>query len=399
MKKSIVLIVSSLLGGFALFAQENVRVDTASNPNLRSPEVTAEGKVAFRIHAPQANKVSISGNLLRDQKFGLSEDAETVPSHLDLINNDGIWTITLEGVKPDLYSYNLIIDGEETVDRNNAFVARDVKNVSNVLLVPGEASAFFAPRDVPHGAVQSVWYKSGFNGKERRMTVYLPAGYDESDKRYPVLYLLHGMGGDETAWSELGRAVQILDNMTAEGLIEPMIVVMPNGNIAREAAPGFDSRAFEQPEFHLEHTMDGTFETWFGDIISYVNDRYRTLDGPGEQAIAGLSMGGFHSLYISLSKPETFGYVGLFSAATIPSDSNEIYRNRPDKLKNIFDKTSPLMYIAVGKDDFIYSHTQELRRELDSLGLPYIYNESGGGHEWTNWRQYLIDFLPRLFRK
>lgn len=217
-----------------------------------------------------------------------------------------------------------------------------------------------------------------------------------------MLYLLHGMGGDETAWSELGRAVQILDNLIASGKAEPMIVVMPNGNMARRAAPGQDSLGFAQPEFYLPHTMDGVYENHFPEIVEYVDSNFRTVKDKNSRAVAGLSMGGFHSLFTSASHPGMFGYVGLFSAAVEPIQTGqpvaELYHDRAGQIRRQFKKGVKKYYIAIGVDDFLYDSNKAFRAELDSLGVPYIYKESEYGHEWTNWRRYLVDFLPVLFR-
>lgn len=159
--------------------------------------------------------------------------------------------------------------------------------------------------EVPHGTVSKVWYPSPTLGMERRrMTVYTPAGYEDSNKQYPVLYLLHGAGGDENAWSELGRAIQIFDNLIAQGKAEPMIVVMPNGNAAQEAVPGEYPNSMYKPSFANPKTMEGSFEKAFPDIMKYVESHYRTINDKNHRAIAGLSMGGFHSLYISANNPD-----------------------------------------------------------------------------------------------
>ena len=168
---------------------------------------------------------------------------------------------------------------------------------------------------MPHGTVRKVWYDSPTAGLQRRMTVYTPAGYETSKRSYPVLYLLHGMGGDEDAWDELGRATQILDNLIAEGKAEPMVVVMPNGNISQEAAPGEGSKGLVVATTQYPKTMDGNFEKAFPDIIRFVEKVYRVKKDKANRAIAGLSMGGFHSIYTALNNPDTFDYIGLFSAA------------------------------------------------------------------------------------
>jgi enterochelin esterase-like enzyme len=192
---------------------------------------------------------------------------------------------------------------------------RDIANVSNYFLVGGGKADLYKVNKVAHGTVSKVWYEDAKAGLTRRMTVYTPAGYETSKQKYPVLYLLHGIGGDEEAWMDLGRASQILDNLIAQGKAKPMIVVMTNGNISQEAAPGQTSDNLIVPTLGLPKTMEGSFEASFPEVVKFMDSRYRTIAGAQGRAIAGLSMGGFHSFYISINYPKTFGYVGLFSAA------------------------------------------------------------------------------------
>ena len=236
------------------------------------------------------------------------------------------------------------------------------------------------------------------------MTVYLPACYDAASNRsYPVLYLLHGAGGDENAWTELGRAAQILDNLIAQGKCVPMIVVMPNGNGAQQAMPGEYPNSMYKPRFRNERCMEGSIEAAFvKDIVSFVDKRYHTIRNRDYRAVAGLSMGGFHSLYISANYPSYFGYVGLFSAAVNRQGKGEndwIYQNLEQKLKNLVALQPKLYYIAIGNKDFLYQDNVNYRHCLDSLGMKYEYVETDGGHEWRNWRKYLNQFLPKLFHQ
>lgn len=367
-----------------------------------SPEVSETGQVTFRLFAPEAKDVLLTGNVTRHE---LAPDPagkmQKVP-FVRMVREGDVWSVTLSSLTPDLYTYKFVVDGVETVDPNNVYTVRDVKSVQNMLLVPGDGSAEYMVRDVPHGTVRQAWYRTAFDNSERRLTIYTPAGYETSGRSYPVLYLLHGMGGDETAWSELGRAAQILDNLIAGGKAEPMIVVMPNGNMARHAAPGQDALGQVQPEFYLPHTMDGVYESHFPEIVEYTDRNFRTVPDKDSRAVAGLSMGGLHSLYTSSSHPDMFGYVGLFSAAVEPIQTGqpvaELYHDRAGQIRRQFEKGVKKYYIAIGVDDFLYDSNKVFRAELDSLGVPYIYKESEYGHEWTNWRRYLVDFLPVLFR-
>lgn len=269
-----------------------------------SPVVNADNSLTISLFAPNAKKVELTGNFLYAGK-------ETPDKYADgdwspqLMNKDtnGRWTLTTAPLKPEFYSYNLIVDGVKITDPKNIYMVRDIGNTYSVALVGGGVDGLYAVKNVPHGTVRKVWYDSPTAGLKRRMTVYTPAGYETSKRSYPVLYLLHGMGGDENAWEELGRATQILDNLIAEGKAEPMVVVMPNGNISQEAAPGEGSRGFVTAAMRYPKTMDGNFEKAFPDIIRFVEKVYRVKKDKANRAIAGLSMGGFHSIYTALNNP------------------------------------------------------------------------------------------------
>lgn len=371
--------------------------------DIKSPVVSEAGSVQFWLNAPHAKKVYITGNITRFNKGDFDPSEQPAKGLVPLKNDGGLWEVRLDSLVPDLYTYKFVVDGIEVLDPLNSHVLRDVASVSNMVLVPGEESKDFVAAGVPRGSVHTSWYRSCFRDTDRRLSIYLPAGYDSSDRHYPVLYLLHGMGGDETAWLDQGRAAEILDNLIARGEAEPMIVVMPNGNMALDAAPGHGPLGLDQPNFYLPHTMDGVFETYFPEIVNYVDSTFRTIPAKESRAVAGLSMGGFHSLYLSANYPGLFNYVGLFSPAVDPTQFNknglpEMYRDRRVKIKDQFRQGVRLYYMAIGEDDFLYEDNKKFRAELDADSIPYIYKESKFGHEWTNWRRYLADYLPRLFR-
>jgi enterochelin esterase family protein len=292
------------------------------------------------------------------------------------------------------------VDGFRTVDPANPFLQRDVATVTNILIVGGPQADLYKVNIVPHGAVTRRWYPSPGLKMDRRITVYTPPGYESGKDKYPVLYLLHGAGGDEEAWMTLGRASQVLDNLLALGKIKPMIVVMPNGNVIQEAAPGEESKGFYKPQFMIPGTMEGTYETNFRDIIRFVESNYRVKADKANRAIAGLSMGGFHSLHISRLYPNTFDYVGLFSAAIMPrqTNGNSAYERIDETLATQMKNGYKLYWIACGKTDFLYKNNTEFREKLDKMGMKYVYRESEGGHTWRNWRVYLSEFTPMLFR-
>lgn len=369
--------------------------------DVTSPEINADKTVTFRIKAPKAVSVQVTGDMLPSREIQTPQGVWAMPGVADLKEGkDGVWEYTTEApVAPEFYNYNFIVDGQSMVDPNNVFINRDVKTLTSILYVEGDPIIdLFKVDAVPHGTVSKMWYHSEQEGYDRRLTVYTPAGYETSGKKYPVFYLLHGMGGDEEAWYTQGRASQILDNLITQGKAEPMIVVMTNGNIAQQAAPGEGPEGFKAPDMALPKTMEGLFESAFPEVVKFVEKNFRVKADKKSRAIAGLSMGGFHSLHISKQYPDMFGYVGLFSAAIINSANSPIYEDFDGKLATQFAKKPALYYIAIGKTDFLYQANTEYRQKLDAAGYPYVYVETEGGHIWRNWRHYLADFAPRLFK-
>ena len=403
--KKILFFVALCLTGMTAHAQQNL--SWGQGPQVASPDVHADNTVTFNLIAPEAQKVQITGDFLPSKKVvfnGATFDAPADP--VDLVKNDkGVWSFTTEALKPELYTYNMIVDGVKIIDPLNVYNIRDINNLFSVLLIGGDARTdLYKVNKVAHGTVSKVWYESPTAGLTRRLTVYTPAGYETSGKEYPVLYLLHGIGGDENAWSELGRAAQILDNLIAQGKAEPMLVVMTNGNISQEACPGETSEGFRVPTMMLPKTMEGSFETAFPDVVKFVEKTYRVKKDKAHRAIAGLSMGGFHSLFISINNPDTFDYVGLFSAAVDQQQNManggfpNIYADRNQKIDNLFGKHPKLFWIGIGKTDFLIKNNNDLRAYLDSKQHKYTYLETEGGHIWRNWRIYLSEFVPLLFK-
>lgn len=208
------------------------------SPALVSPDVHDDNTVTFRLNAPKASRVQVTGDFLPVEKIKTPFGEFDGPGYADLTKNpEGIWEFTTSGpLSPELYSYSFVVDSLKINDPSNIYLLRDVASVTNIFIIPGERADLYKVNDVPHGTVSKVWYDSPKLGMDRRLTVYTPAGYEKSDERYPVFYLLHGMGGDENAWQELGRAAQVLDNLIAEGKAKPMIVVMTNGNASQEVS-------------------------------------------------------------------------------------------------------------------------------------------------------------------
>ena len=370
-------------------------------PRVKSPVINADGTVTFNFFSPSATKVSVNGDFeeIRNQRLDMTKQ------------ENGVWTVTTAApLAPELYSYSLNVNGQRFVDPANSYVNRDIATLSNIFIVSKSADDkghLYAVNDVPHGTLSRVWYDSPTLGQQRRMTVYLPAAYD-GKKRFPVMYLLHGHGGDETAWTDLGRTSQIMDNLIAEGKCVPMIVVMPNGNPTCNAAPGWWHEGMYTPDGNAfnQRGAKATMEESFMDIVNYVDRHYMTIAKRSGRAVTGLSMGGGHTFGISRLYPESFDYYGLQSAACrMP---REIMPKTPDSKLNqdfdgqmarLFASKPKLFWIAIGKDDFLMQMNTELRQYLDNHHYAYEYYENDGGHIWRNWRIYLTLFAQKIFKE
>ncbi len=366
-----------------------------------SPEVNNDKTVTFRLIAPSAKSVQVTGDFLPTEKMSTPFGEFDGPGKVDLIKDDkGVWEYTSSVLAPELYSYSFIVDELKMTDPSNVYLIRDVSSLTNVFLIEGDRASLYAVKQVPHGTVSRRWSNSPTLNMDRRLTVYTPPHYESSKDKMPVLYLLHGMGGDEEAWIALGRTAQIMDNLIAQGKAKPMIIVMTNGNVSQEAAPGESSLGFKSPNMQLPKTMEGSMETSFPDVVNFIDANYRTMADKSGRAIAGLSMGGFHSLHISKEYPNMFDYIGLFSAAIMPNQGvvSPIYDNFDQKLEAQFKGNPKLYWIAIGKTDFLYQNNVDFRKILDDKGYKYTYYENEDGHIWKNWRIYLSEFVPLLFK-
>lgn len=384
--KKVLLAACAACLSLQVVSQENLWWKTPVN----SPEINKDNTVTFRLKAANATKVEVVGDFLsKDEKAEMKK-----------VNND-VWEYTTpKALAPELYSYSFMMDGIKISDPSNVFMSRDVVTISNLFMIDGKESELYKVQNVPHGSLSKVWYHSEKLNADRRITVYTPAGYETNGQRYPVLYLLHGMGGDEDSWSTLGRAAQILDNLIVQGKAKPMIVVMTNGNSDLQAAWGESPTGYVTPTIELPKTTDGSFEEAFPEVVTFVDKAYRTIAKKESRAIAGLSMGGFHSMQISKEYPTLFNYIGLFSASARfkGRKDSHIYENCEAKIKTQFAQKPALYWIAIGKDDFLYEENQKFRSFLDANGFQYTYVESEGGHIWRNWRNYLCQFLPLIFK-
>lgn len=396
--RNYLVILLLVLSNLASFAQENL----FNNTEVVSPELHQDRSVTVRLLAPKADTVYVTGDFLPTIKVDSPFGKVDAPGKalMEKVAN-GVWSFTSPPLDPELYHYSFILDGLMIDDPNNPFRIRDIAKIMNIFIIEGEQANLYKVNDVPHGTVAQPWYDSPYLKMDRKITIYTPPGYENSETRYPVLYLLHGAGGDEEAWMELGRTAQIMDNLIAEGKAVPMIVVMPNGNVIQDAAPGKGSAGFVQPQFRVPGSMNGQYEASFKDILAFVEKNYRVKPDKAHRAIAGLSMGGFHSLHISRFYPNTFDYIGLFSAAILPTRedaSGVVYSNFEETLANQKENGYKLYWIGIGKTDFLYEQNKNYRNRLDEMNMPYEHVESEGGHIWRNWRIYLSQFVPRLFK-
>ena len=320
--------------------------------------------------------------------------AMEVSQPVDMREVNGVWEYTTKPLASELYSYYFVVDGMTIKDPSNVYMIRDVNSVTNVFIIPGDKGDIYSVQEVPHGTVAKRWYESPTLGMTRRMTVYTPAGYETSKEKYPVFYLFHGSGGDEESWMDLGRTAQILDNLIAQGKAKPMIVVVTNGNPAQEAAAGYSDENFAYTPAMGGGTRGGvaTFPESFKDVQKFIEANYRTINKKSARAVAGLSMGGGHTFTISKDYPNTFDYVGIFSASGQVTDET-----RP-QLQAMQKNGYALYVIACGNTDFVYQGAINYHNQLNEMGFEHELWESGGGHIWRNWRIYLTDFAQRIFK-
>ena len=393
--KRIIIIAASLLWGAALFAQQALGPGTG----IVSPEINADNTVTFRYYNPKAVTVQISGDFLPTQPIKYVRDGKEMvyeaPGRADLKEMNGLWTFTSAPLEGELYSYTLYVDGQKMMDPSNIYQNRDIATWTNIFTLSaeeGDKGWYYQVNDTPHGNVSKVWYDSPTLGMQRRLTVYTPAGYEKNTKtKYPVLYLLHGSGGDEDAWADLGRATQILDNLIAEGKAEPMILVMPNGVYFNQAAPGAAVNMFQPTMTNSRSQSTVEIEESFPDIIKYIEANYRVKKDKNSRAVAGLSMGGRQSAALSRKYPATFGYVGMFSGVVPPEEDDKA-------LEAVVAAKPKLYWIACGKTDGVMVNSLLLKEYCESKGYPVSFYESEGGHIWRNWREYLTIFAQKIFK-
>ena len=375
-------------------AQETPRPVPPPGSTLVSPEVLPDRRVAFRIYAPKATEVTLRGDwMAQGQGAGipLSKDGQ------------GVWSVMAGPLTPDFYSYTLTVDGVRTLDPRNALIKQGIASVDNLFFLPGEEAAFEDNRPVPHGDIRLVWYSSSTLGTQRRMHVYTPPGYDGNREQYPVLYLLHGGGDDDSGWSTVGRAGFIIDNLLAGNRAKPMLVVMPNGSLPRPAnLPAATPGATPSPEYAaaMAAAQERFTRELMNDVIPFVEKHYRVRSNPDSRAIAGLSMGGGQTLRVVTGHADQFAYAAVWSAGVSPQTSpdfvkrSEAFFADPGKINHALK----LFAINVGDADFALAGSKNLSELLKTHGIRHELHISGGGHTWINWRHYLNEFAPLLFR-
>jgi len=369
-------------------------------PAFTSPEVLPDKRVAFRVYAPQAQAVRLTASDIPN----LGAAAQMTKGE------NGVWETTAGPVEPGAYRYNFNIDGVAVIDPRNPSVSESNNNVWSLVYVPG--AAFMDTRDVPHGAVAEVTYYSKVLKRFRRLHVYTPPGYETSNERYPIFYLLHGAGDSDDSWSTVGRAGFILDNLIADKKARPMIVVMPAGHTSRTmggrgaaGAPGRGGVNFN----------DEFVQEFVNDIMPLVETRYRVRATRQTRAIAGLSMGGTHTLNIAIPNLEKFAYIGVFSSGLIgrfpmpgrggaapaaPASSGPSWEemNKAKLEDAALKKGLRLFWFATGVDDFLIGTTRQTVDLLKKFGFNPVLKETPGAHTWINWRNYLNEFAPMLFQ-
>lgn len=368
MRRFIIIAAIAFIAPLTADAQWNFR--RTPNDTLNSVQVLPDGKVAVRIFAPEAESVSLGGDIMTRSPFVKAEN--------------GVWETVLENVSPGAYRYHFVVDGVKVYDPKGPLASE----TSAIMTIAPTGDEFFAMKNVPHGAVAERYYWSETLKDMRRLHVWTPAGYDKSAEELPVLYLVHGGGDTDNSWPGVGAAGLILDNLMAEGKIVPMVVVMPNGTI-------------EMPDGNFQGEVPVFAEDMVTSIIPFIEDNYRVKTDQASRAMAGLSMGGMETLEVTLNHPEMFSYVWVLSSSFAPGNK-EVYEFERERLKREADRYNRnfkvLVFTQGGLSDIAYNNCKETLKLFDAAGVKYEYNEVPGGHSWVAWRQNLYDLAPRLFR-
>jgi enterochelin esterase family protein len=353
------------------------------NDTLVSPRVNPDKSVTFSIYAPNAERVIVSGEYKSDW----------AP---DVMKKDslGVWSYTTPPLAPDYYTYNYNVDGVKTFDPKNPLYKPGISGLDNIAEVPGEGTEFQDNRNVPHGEIRQVWYYSKALNIVRRMHVYTPPGYEQEKESYPVFYLQHGGGDDDSGWPTIGRAGFILDNLIADNKAKPMIVAMADGSRTRIEN--------WQQGMTLEDLMktDKYGEELHDNIIPYIESHYRVIADREHRAFAGLSMGGLQVMWYGLPYYDKFAYMGIFSMGLDPKATDEYLKmaNRFFGNSDKVNKEMKLLWLGCGETDFLKTQFDNLSRVLKDHKINFVQRDTKGGHTWTNWRRYLNELAPQLFK-
>lgn len=348
---------------------------TPAPDGLVSPEVHADRTVTFRVRAPKAAEVSLYGDWMA---VGKPE-----PMTKD---DGGVWSITTAPLEANGHLYWFNLDGVAVADPVNPVIKLRQRTSASLVEVPAAAPAAWELRDVPHGTVVTEWQKSAALNRTERIVLYLPPGYEKSSARYPVLYLVHGSGDTPESWTNAGHANWILDNLIADGKAKPMIVVMPAGHAvpfgAGRGGPG-NNELFEQ---YLTK-----------EVIPSVEGKYRVAAGARNRVLAGLSMGGGHTIYTGFSHPDLFSALGIFSPG-LPRDFDTKFQSVLADPKALNAKVSTI-WIACGDNDTTvqYPRIKTWAESLEKNGIHSTFRTYQGAHTWPVWRMSLADFVPLIF--
>ena len=381
MKRILIALASLVMATGALSGQELTNFSFWGQKPVVSPEIQNDS-VTFRLKADYATVVKLSGSWMPNPWGGT----------IDMTRGENnVWEVTIPLPEPEIYTYNFVADGVSVNDPQNVMVQRDGTRYLSMLLVDGERTENYKAAE-QRGTVSHPWYDSKILGINRRLTVYTPYGYEANPKaKYPVLYLLHGAGGDEEAWSSMGRTAQILDNLIAKGLAKPMIVVMPNGNPNQQAAQTFGLPTTEY-DWRDPANRNLYVQSLVEEIVPFIEKNYRTVAKKSHSAIAGLSMGGGHTIAASGMYPNAFDYICPLSMGAQRTPELDA------QLQGIKKAGYKLYWLACGNTDFLFENANELDAALTANGLEHTYYVSEGGHVWANWRLYLNTFAPLLFK-
>ncbi|KRA81646.1 esterase [Altererythrobacter sp. Root672] len=360
----------------------------AAAAGYKSVEQLPDGKVTFRICAPEAQEVRVTSNDI-DEAIPMGIQPGSTRGLPMTKDATGLWTATTAVPVPaDNYRFAFQVDGAKVPDPQGTTFSHERVGTNSTFEVTGQAGEFQAyDPGIPHGTVSRIEYWSSAIGAKRGAYVYTPPGYMKDSARYPVLYLVHGAGDSADSWTSVGHANYILDNLIAAQKAKPMIVVMPFGHTPDR--PGTNM---------LANTDFG--DDLIKDLIPYVDGNFRTLANQQSRAMAGLSMGGSHTIRYGLTHPELFDYIGIFSMGLGMQGPADVtaYETANDVALKKAAADLNLVYYAMGKDDFLYGTVAPTRAMFAKYGIEDVYNETGGGHTWINWRRYLTDFAPRLFQ-